>query len=694
VANRQFMETQQLTSTGSPSSAQIAHVLFLDIVKYSEQSTPNQARSIEKLNAAVNGSETYQREKAAAQLMALPTGDGMAILFTSEIQAPAVCAVEIWRAARQEDLKLRIGIHSGLVQRQLDIAGNANVAGEGINTAQRVLDLADEGHILLSSQYAAWLSQFDEWQPYVHLIGEGVTKHGVAMAVSNLYSEDFGNKNQPSKVTGVVKATAPKSGLGIVLLYRRNAKPDDEILAFLEAELQKLGYRVFIDRHLKIGVEWAKAIEDKIRSADAVVALVSDAAAGSEMLEFELETAFDEYRRRGKPFLLPVRVGEDNPIQGAIGALIKPLNYSVWLGPQDNQRVLTSIHSALTEPPKPKEEHVELEPVGGAISEDSPFYIERSTDPEFLQAIRNHESIILVKGPRQMGKTSLIGRGAKLAKELGLRQATTDFQKLSSTQLENEETFYKVLAATLARQLRFQYDWESEWLDVFGPNMNMDNFVRAVIEASDQPLVWFMDEADKLFGLSCASDFFGLVRSWHNSRATEPGGPWSRFTVVIGYATEAHLFIQDLNQSPFNVGRQLVLRSFTLDQTEELNKRHGSPIKSRTEVEQLQALLGGQPFLTRRAYDVLARGTMDFQTMLAHADRDDGPFGDHLKRVLISVSQLPEVLAALRASLESPQISETDGFQRLLAAGVVEQDRDNKVVFVNELYPRYLSGHL
>ena len=91
---------------------------------------------------------------------------------------------------------------------------------------------------------------------------------------------------------------------------------------------------------------------------------------------------------------------------------------------------------------------------------------------------------------------------------------------------------------------------------------------------------------------------------------------------------------------------------------------------------------------------MLARGTMDFPTLLAQADRDDGPFGDHLKRVLISVSQLPEVLQALRASLESPSISETDGFHRLLSAGVVHQDKDNKVVFANQLYPRYLSAHL
>ena len=173
--------------------------------------------------------------------------------------------------------------------------------------------------------------------------------------------------------------------------------------------------------------------------------------------------------------------------------------------------------------------------------------------------------------------------------------------------------------------------------------MNMDGFVRALIEESETPLVWFMDEADKLFGAPFASDFFGLVRSWHNSRATEPDGPWGRFTVVMGYATEAHLFIQDLNQSPFNVGRQLPLDDFDPLQVEELNRRYGSPLRSEAEVRSLMALIGGQPFLVRRALDTLARGAMDFPTLLSTADRDEGPFGDHLKRILVSVSQLPEV---------------------------------------------------
>jgi hypothetical protein len=162
---------------------------------------------------------------------------------------------------------------------------------------------------------------------------------------------------------------------------------------------------------------------------------------------------------------------------------------------------------------------------------------------------------------------------------------------------------------------------------------------------------------------------------------------------VIGYATEAHLFIQDLNQSPFNVGRQLSLQNFTLEQVSDLNRRYGSPIDE-PEVRRLSELVGGQPFLVRRALDVLERGAMDFPTLLDTAARDEGAFGDHLKRILISVSQMPAVLQALRESITDPEFHESEGVYRLIAAGVMRQESGNRAVLMCELYRRYLAAHL
>jgi hypothetical protein len=674
------------------AAPRIAQVLFLDIAGYSKGTTGAQSGLVAGLTESVRSTQAFKSAEAQQRVLALPTGDGMALVFFEDLFAAPNCAIELAKSTR--NIPLRMGLHSGLIQLQTDVNGATNVVGEGINVAQRVMDFADPGQILVSEAYAAVLKQFDAWAPLLSPVGEATAKHGLQLSLYTLASDDFGLKSAPTKLAKADLATIA-GGLSpqrVVIVYKRGAEPDQTLLAYLETALGTLGHEVFVDRHLKIGVEWAKAIEEKLRAADVVIALLSDAAAGSEMLEYELDIALAQAATTGKPILLPVRVGSERPLDGPVGAMVNSLNFITWFGPDENPHLLKALLASIQVPEKPKDEVV-LEPVGGAVPPDSPFYIQRATDGEFTAAVEHRESIILVKGPRQIGKTSLIGRGAKLAKELGYRIVVTDFQKLSLSQLADENSFYRLLSATLAKRIEFKYDFEAEWLDVFGANLNMDTFVRSALEASERPLVWFMDEGDKLFGAPYASDFFGLVRSWHNSRATEPDGPWSRFIVVIAYATEAHLFIQDLNQSPFNVGRQLNLRGFTLPETAELNRRYGSPIDAGAQLEALHALVAGQPFLTRRAMDVVARGAMSFPELQRHADEDDGPFGDHLKRILVSISQLPGVAETVKAVAKGSAAPDGEALNRLLVAGVVELGPDKTARLSCELYRRYLTRH-
>jgi class 3 adenylate cyclase len=705
-------------------SVQIAHVLFLDIVGYSRETTTTQGRLLERLNAAVSGAAAFAEATARGTALPLPTGDGMALLFYEDVTAPARCAVEVTRALNADPIPLRMGIHSGLVQKQMDIAGKENVVGEAINTAQRVMDFGEAGHILLSAQYAGWLGQFDEWKERVTPLGEGVAKHGLRLSVFSLHGRDFGKADAPPRMTasgGPPTARASKSAptpapasshaavpaavtpaQNVVRLYksattgRRNGNPDEAVLTFLEESLKADGHSVYVDRGGKLSSQWARQIEEQIRGADAVVAIVSPRSLQSEMLTFELETADDQYHRTGKPLILPVSIGLDNGVEGPVAAIIAPLNQFRWEGQGDDHKLVAELLSAIREPLKPRAVEVRLEPVGGAVPPDSPFYIERACDADLRNAILAQESILLIKGARQIGKTSLEARGAKLAREQGWRVAVTDFQKLNTTQMADEDRFYRLLAMTLARQLKYQYDFQNEWDDLFGANLNMENFLRELLDAADEPLIWCMDEVDKLFAAPFASDFFGLVRSWHNSRSTEPFGPWSKLTVLIAYATEAHLFIQDLNQSPFNVGRRLDLEDFNLQQVVDLNGRYGSPLQSYTEAERLHELIGGQPFLARRALDALATGKWDFAGLMDAADRDDGPFSDHLKRILVSVSQLPEVTEYVQGVLAGKATPGTNqsAYYRLLAAGVIRQDRDGSVRFRCDLYRRYLQEHL
>jgi hypothetical protein len=615
------------------------------------------------------------------------------LVFFTDVLAPAQAAIAVTKALG-DTVPVRMGIHSGLVLPQMDAAGRDNLVGEGLNTAQRVMDFGDAGHILLSVQYAEWLRHFDDWSSRIQALGEGTAKHNQVITLYNLVGDDFGQRALPKKLA-TSSPSSETNGKRVALLYRPNLEPDGKVLQTLETRLKSLGHEVFVDSQQKISAAWAKAIEDPIRNSDAVVAIVSPQSLRSEMLEYEIETAHDQFTRTGKPVLLPVRVGGDDGLEGSAAAILNPLHFFVWHSAEDDERLVAELLSAITEPLKPQtEDALQLEPVGGAVPPDSPFYMNRACDAEFLQALDARESILLIKGARQIGKTSLLAQGTRRTRETGRRVAMTDFQKFNTAQMNSDETFYRLLAGTLGRQLKFSFDFANNWDDIFGANLNMENFLRDLLDSSDEPLVWYMDEVDKLFSAPFASDFFGLVRSWHNSRSTEPGGPWGKLTVVIAYATEAHLFIQDVNQSPFNVGRKIDLADFNLQQTVELNARYGSPLASYAETEALHDLIGGQPFLTRAGLDALARNKESFTTLLASADTDEGPFNDHLKRILISVTKFPAITEYVRQVLAGTATPQSDSYYRLLAAGIIRLSSDGSVIFRCRLYRTYLARML
>ena len=183
---------------------EIAHVLFLDIVGYSKLSVNEQHARVDELNGIVRLSEQYQKAEAANRILKIPTGDGMALVFYKSPEEPAQCAFEISRALKDnERLQIRMGIHSGPVSGVVDVNQRMNVAGAGINMAQRVMDCGDAGHILLSHHVAEDLGEYDEWRPLLHNLGECEVKHGSRISLINLYTEEVGNPAVPEKLRAV-----------------------------------------------------------------------------------------------------------------------------------------------------------------------------------------------------------------------------------------------------------------------------------------------------------------------------------------------------------------------------------------------------------------------------------------------------------------------------------------------------------
>jgi len=188
---------------------EIAHVLFIDIVGYSKLLIDEQTEALHDLNHIVRQTEAAQEAEAASQLIRLPTGDGMALVFTHSTEQPVECALQISQALRaQPSLPVRMGIHSGPVHHLADVNERANIAGAGINIAQRVMDCGDAGHILISKRVADDLAQYRHWQPYLHELGECEVKHGVVISVVNLYADVTGNPAVPEKLQRVAPAAA------------------------------------------------------------------------------------------------------------------------------------------------------------------------------------------------------------------------------------------------------------------------------------------------------------------------------------------------------------------------------------------------------------------------------------------------------------------------------------------------------
>jgi len=188
---------------------EIGHVLFIDIVGYSKLLISEQSDHFQKLKEILRGTEQFRLAEAEGKLLRLPTGDGGALVFRNNPEAPVLCAMEISKELKKHaELKVRMGVHSGPVNEITDLNEQANIAGAGINVAQRVMDCGDAGHILLSQHVADDLEQYPRWRPYLHELGTFEVKHGVRVNVANLYSDEFGNARLPAKFQAIKKRRA------------------------------------------------------------------------------------------------------------------------------------------------------------------------------------------------------------------------------------------------------------------------------------------------------------------------------------------------------------------------------------------------------------------------------------------------------------------------------------------------------
>lgn len=333
-----------------------------------------------------------------------------------------------------------------------------------------------------------------------------------------------------------------------------------------------------------------------------------------------------------------------------------------------------------------------LEPPIGALAPDSPVYIPRVADDGFQKWIAQHCSFILIQGPRQTGKTSLLARGKPIAWETGALVASTDLQSFAGDAFANVEGFFLALAESLAGELDLETRPQGMGKNLGLPGPEFQRYVEdKVLGQISEPIVWMVDEVDRLFACKYRDEVFARFRSWHNRRATKPEQPWRRLTVAMAYATEPHLFSSDLSQSPFNVGMRIALEDFSFAQVAELNRRYDS-LLSEDDLKRFFALVGGHPYLVNYGFYWMTDHKSDLDGLEACADRDDGPYGEHLRRIWT----LPDadVRRAVTAVLRGQPDLTTAEFYRLRTAGVLSGDGPRNARMRCQLYETYLKKQL
>ena len=270
---------------------------------------------------------------------------------------------------------------------------------------------------------------------------------------------------------------------------------------------------------------------------------------------------------------------------------------------------------------------------GGTLDIDDPWYLPRPSDATALSLARQSGQTLTIKGPRQMGKSSLLMRTIKAGLDVGKKVALLDFQLVDERSKADADIFFRQFASAISEQLELPDVVGELWDSGFSNPQNCTRYMeRHVLEPLDAPCVVAIDETDSIFRTAFSPDFFAMLRSWHGLRAHPVRRSWKKLDIILSTSTEPQFFIDRSHESPFNVGVVLPLEDFSPEQVARLNAVHPRPLGD-AEVQRLYALIRGHPYLTRKALYVLASSApaCGIEELVVQATEDNGPFGDHLR---------------------------------------------------------------
>jgi hypothetical protein len=505
---------------------------------------------------------------------------------------------------------------------------------------------------------------------------------------------------------------ASTKGARIFISYKR-VEPDLSVAREVFEALRQQ-HDVFIDQIIPVGVRWGERIEAEIHQADVFIAFLSADSIGSEMVVAEISTAYQLTKSQGgRPVILPVRLAYRGPFPYPLSAYLDAINWAFWQDPEDTPRLITELmHAVSGKPlpigttqtkssllqssatpslPPPPSASAPLEMPEGTMDPQSTYYVERPSDHTALAAIERQGITMSIKAPRQMGKSSLLMRIVDAATRQGKRVALLDFQLFEKAALTDANTFFRQFCSWLTIEVDVEDRLDDYWQAPLGNTQRCTRYMgRHLLPKLGSSLVLALDEVETIFDTDFRADFFGMLRSWHNSRANTP--IWKQLDLALVTSTEPYQLIGNLNQSPFNVGTQIELMDFTPAQVADLNHRHGSPLHP-DQIPECMVLFGGQPYLVRQALYLVASGRMSAADLFRHAADDDGPFGDHLRYHFFRLHDREDLIQGLCQIIRGNTGSDERVAYRLHSAGLV-RIVGRTVLPRCRLYADYFREHL
>ncbi|MEL7314789.1 MAG: AAA-like domain-containing protein [Cyanobacteria bacterium J06559_3] len=517
-------------------------------------------------------------------------------------------------------------------------------------------------------------------------------------------------------------------GSRIFISYRDQA-PDNALAQHFYDALTAAGHKPFMaGASIQWGETWAQRIRAELAQSDYLLLLLSPQSATSEMVTEEVRhaKALREQQGGDLPVILPIRIQFPlaDPLNYDLRGYLQQIQQRQWESEADTQALISDIiqlvqtgHrqrdiSALPEveeltlpaaiespdrPPSPvAEPELKREP-GGSVPLRSKLYVERPPiEVDCFEEIMQPGSLIRIKAPRQMGKTSLMARILNHAREQGCEAIPLSFQRADYHLFTDLDKLLRWFCEQVGRRLKRLQDLDDYWVGYGSKDKCNAYFEECLLETLEVPLVLGLDEVDMVFPhREVADSFFALVRSWYESARYGDFSSelWEKLRIVIVHSTEVYVPL-NINQSPFNVGKNVELPEFTFDQVHELAQRYGLA-HAASQVEQLMALVGGHPYMVRKALYHLRRQDISFNTLMETASTEGGIYGDHLRRHLLNLQEYAPLATALRqvTQKDRPVDLEAEVAFKLESMGLVTL-QGNEVTPRCDVYRQYFRDHL